>query len=294
MARNIVPFTETEKQIIIELYKNGKSTSQICNEVESLNWRKPQTLYPILIKEGLYIKKTKDDLRRNKINDNYFDEIDSEHKAYWLGFLLADGFIVNSGHSKESFGISLKSTDKYILEKLKEDLESTYTIKTYIGKSVFNETETEIEYSRFLAKSKKIYNQLKELGFSSNKSYTAKLPLDKVDSKYHNHLIRGYFDGDGGFNKASSSGHLYDIGFTGTFEVLNDIKKILKKENLKLSQRHPERNNNNYSLRICGDSQCYDIAKWMYKDSTIYLSRKYERYLKLKEKYESNNERSSL
>lgn len=289
MARKIIPFTDLEKQKIIELYNCGKTPTQICREIESLNWRKPQTLYSILIKEGLYNKKPQNDLRRFQINDNYFDEIDSEHKAYWLGFLLADGFIVNSGHSTESFGISLKSTDKYILEALKEDLESTYTIKTYEGKSVFNNTEIKTEYSRFIAKSKKIYNRLIELGFTKNKSYDAKLPLNQIDQKYYNHLIRGYFDGDGGFNKACSQNHLYDIGFTGTLEVLNDIKKILNKENLKLSQRYPEKNNNNYSLRICGDLQCYKIGKWMYKDSTIFLERKYKRFLELKNKYESNH-----
>lgn len=289
MARKIVPFTEEEKELIIKMYSEGIGVTQICREVESLSWRKPQTLYSILIKAGLYKKKPADDLRKFKIDDNYFDEIDTEHKAYWLGFLLADGYLVNSGHALESFGISLKSTDKYILEELKKDLNSTYEVKTYNGTTTFDGVKRSVEYSRFMAKSKKIFNRLKELGFSTNKSYTATLPLNQIAPELYRHLVRGYFDGDGGFNKASDPYHLYDIGFTGTYEVLNAIKDLLGKSNLKLSQRYAERDNNNYSLRICGDLQCYKIAKWMYEDSTIYLTRKYERYLELKAKYESNH-----
>ena len=67
--------------------------------------------------------------------------------------------------------------------------------------------------------------------------------------------------------------------------VIKELGNILGKDNLKLYQRYPNKNNNNYSLVICGDKQCYNIGKWMYKNSTIYLERKYSRYLELFNKY---------
>ena len=158
--RIISKFTEEEKQKIIDLYKTGKTPSQICKEVDSLKDRKPQTLYPILIKAGLYQKKDKNDLRRFKVNDHYFDVIDNEHKAYWLGLLLADGFLSNSGHATESFGISLSIKDKYILEEFVKDLESTYTVKEYIGKSKFENSCTDFAYAKLLIKSKQIFNKI--------------------------------------------------------------------------------------------------------------------------------------
>lgn len=40
------------------------------------------------------------------LNEHYFDNIDCDEKAYWLGFLFADGAISNNtihfGQSKES------------------------------------------------------------------------------------------------------------------------------------------------------------------------------------------------
>ena len=285
--RVISKFTEEEKQKIIDLYKTGKTPSQICKEVDSLKDRKPQTLYPILIKAGLYQKKDKNDLRRFKVNDHYFDVIDNEHKAYWLGLLLADGFLSNSGHATESFGISLSIKDKYILEEFVKDLESTYTVKEYIGKSKFENSCTDFAYAKLLIKSKQIFNKLIEYGFTIKKSYDGVVPEEHIPDNLKIHFIRGYFDGNGGLSIGSGS-HLYTLDFTGTKEIITWILKYFDKENLKLQERHPDRDNNNVSIKISGDKQIYSIMNQIYKDATIYLNRKYERYLKLQEKYNKN------
>ena len=283
--RIISKFTEEEKQKIIDLYKTGKTPSQICKEVDSLKDRKPQTLYPILIKAGLYQKKDKNDLRRFKVNDHYFDVIDNEHKAYWLGLLLADGFLSNSGHATESFGISLSIKDKYILEEFVKDLESTYAVKEYIGKSKFENSCTNFAYAKLLIKSKQIFNKL--IGFTTKKSYDGVVPEEYIPDDLKIHFIRGYFDGNGGLSIGSGS-HLYTLDFTGTKEIITWILKYFNKENLKLQERHPDRDNNNVSIKISGDKQIYSIMSRIYKDATIYLIRKYDRYLKLQEKYNKN------
>ena len=285
--RIISKFTEEEKQKIIDLYKTGKTPGQICKEVDSLKDRKPQTLYPILIKAGLYQKKDKNDLRRFKVNDHYFDVIDNEHKAYWLGLLLADGFLSNSGHATESFGISLSIKDKYILEEFVKDLESTYTVKEYIGKSKFENSCTDFAYAKLLIKSKQIFNKLIEYGFTIKKSYDGVVPEEHIPDNLKIHFIRGYFDGNGGLSIGSGS-HLYTLDFTGTKKIITWILKYFGKENLKLQERHPDRDNNNVSIKISGDKQIYSIMNQIYKDATIYLNRKYERYLKLQEKYNKN------
>lgn len=285
--RIISKFTEEEKQKIIDLYKTGKTPSQICKEVDSLKDRKPQTLYPILIKAGLYQKKDKNDLRRFKVNDHYFDVIDNEHKAYWLGLLLADGFLSNSGHATESFGISLSIKDKYILEEFVKDLESTYVVKEYIGKSKFENSCTDFAYAKLLIKSKQIFNKLIEYGFTTKKSYDGVVPEEYIPNDLKIHFIRGYFDGNGGLSIGSGS-HLYTLDFTGTKKIITWILKYFNKENLKLQERHPDRDNNNVSIKISGDKQIYSIMSRIYKDATIYLIRKYDRYLKLQEKYNKN------
>ena len=285
MAKHI-PFTEQEKKVICNLWKQGYTATQICKMVDTLNNRKPQTLYPILIKANLYKKKPANDLRRFKVNDHYFDNINNEHKAYWLGFMLADGFISNSGHATESFGMILKKCDSYILEKFKKDLKATYIIHDYREVHDWGDGPVVTYVSKLFIKSPIIYKRLMELGFSTDKSHHAVIPYDEIPNNLISHFIRGYFDGDGSLAKSGDKKwHIFDLKFTGTYEVISGIRHLVGKDNVKLSQRHPERDNNNYSLNLCGDLQCYNICKWMYKDATIYLERKYKRYKILESKY---------
>ena len=285
-----IPFTEEEKQEIFRMYKNGIGVTEICRSVPSLNARKPQTLYPLLIKQGLYKKKPADDIRRYSVNDDYFKNIDDEHKAYWVGFMIADGFLVNSGHSKESFGLNLKTDDIEAVQAFKKDLEATYPIHTYTDVSTFDGTEYVCSMSKIVMKSKKIFHDLMSLGFTLKKSYEAKLPLNKIPDHLVKHLVRGYFDGDGSLSKSGDKKwHTYDLKFTGTKEVMEQIRHILSKDNVKLSDRYPERDNNNRSLNLCGDEQVYRICKWMYDGATIFLKRKHDRYLQLKRKYTKNS-----
>lgn len=51
-------------------------------------------------------------LRKYSLNESYFEKIDSEEKAYFLGFLFSDGSV-----SKYSLNLSLAEVDKEILEK---------------------------------------------------------------------------------------------------------------------------------------------------------------------------------
>lgn len=52
--------------------------------------------------------------RKPKFNENYFDEIDNEHKAYWLGFIWADGYMAirhRNNRISYEFKLSLKQDD---------------------------------------------------------------------------------------------------------------------------------------------------------------------------------------
>lgn len=283
--RKHIKFTEHEKEQIISLWKQGKKATEICRTVDSLNDRKPQTIYPILIKAGLYKKKPANDLRRYKVNDAYFDKIDNEHKAYWLGFMLADGYLVNSGHATESFGMTLDIKDKYILKQLQKDLETDYPIHEYESHNAFDGKTFISNNCKIIIKSKRIFARLKELGFCTDKSHNAYIPEDSIPPELLHHFVRGYFDGDGSLAKSGGKYHTYDFKLVGTYEVIHRVMEILGK-NVKLTQRFPERDNNNWQLNLCGDKQVFQICQWMYDGATIYLERKFERYQILSKKYE--------
>lgn len=62
---------------------------------------------------------------RRSFNENVFDCIDTEEKAYWLGFIYADGNISNYSNKKPryAFEISLKGEDKEHLIKFNKFME---------------------------------------------------------------------------------------------------------------------------------------------------------------------------
>ena len=69
-------------------------------------------------------------------NKDFFNKIDTEEKAYWLGFLYADGCIVTRSKCKKvtpmSLELVLSSIDINHLYKFLNSLESNIEIKNKI------------------------------------------------------------------------------------------------------------------------------------------------------------------
>ena len=57
----------------------------------------------------------------------------------------------------------------------------------------------------------------------------------------------------------------------------------MDKENLVLSKRHKDKENNNYTLTIGGNKQVLKLLSLLYENASVYLNRKYEKYLKMLE-----------
>ena len=60
--------------------------------------------------------------RPNQGNTRYFQKIDSNLKAYFLGFIAADGYIQYFAKNCIGLSITLNIKDKIILDKLKSEI----------------------------------------------------------------------------------------------------------------------------------------------------------------------------
>lgn len=67
------------------------------------------------------------DRRHYDIDENFFEEINTEEKAYWLGFILADGCLKKNSNQ---LSINLSIKDFNHLEKFKKNLKSDKPITT--------------------------------------------------------------------------------------------------------------------------------------------------------------------
>lgn len=204
------------------------------------------------------------------IDSNFFNVIDTEEKAYILGFLYADGCL-----SKNAIIFRLSSIDIDILEKIKKAMK--YDGPIYIGKplkyiSTNNKPINIKEQSILQISHVPIANALRKIGVTERKSKTATYPLG-LPLHLHRHFIRGYFDGDGGLH-ISKQCLCLRCCIVGTSPFLQSIQQILNDNGI--SPSNLSLHNGMYYLRI---GKYWNIKKFytfLYTNSTIYLNRKRE------------------
>jgi hypothetical protein len=200
--------------------------------------------------------------RRRKVDESFFDVIDSEQKAYFLGFLYADGY----NHEKSgAIRLALDHKDREILEKLSIVIGSDAPL--YSDRTL----------CRLAFSSKRMSKRLVELGCHQAKSKTLTFPHFLADEMIH-HFIRGYFDGDGhivDFKKYPQTGRIEILGSHSFIESLSEV--LLLKCGAK-SHFQPDRRAKSVSvLRVNCVSQAGKVAEYLFRNATIFLTRKRSR-----------------
>ena len=184
---------------------------------------------------GFEIRSNKINSRKYTANFDYFDEINTAEKAYWLGYIYADGY-VSSQQNRKKFGIALSIKDKPQLEKLNACLDSTYPIHEYTTNGYKEDTH----YCRLVVESEKLFDDLVRHGVLEHKTDILTPPslLDELIPSF----ILGYFDGDGSIYCAKSKYPFYALSIVGTDAMLFFIHNFLVSRNvtskkLKLEKR---------------------------------------------------------
>ena len=211
---------------------------------------------------------------------NYFGNIDTEEKAYWLGFLYADGCI-----SKDYKHLRL-----YIGIIYKEHLyKFVNTIKSDNKVSIHGEDN---QFIKTCICCKQMCLDLSKNGCVPNKSLILEFPnKDIVPTHLLRHFIRGYFDGDGcishstGMRKRPDRNinklYPYDkwtLKFVGTKSMMEGIAYYMNMNNKLYNQISKK---NHYTLKCGGKSLVKEKLDILYENATIYLDRKYDKYKKL-------------
>lgn len=218
-------------------------------------------------KQGIKVENFQNSLR---FNENIFDKIDSEEKAYWLGFIYADGYISNRDNNKKyGFELSLALKDFNHLEKFNKFISNKAIVKC------------DSYRCRVMFSNKHVWNTLNNYGCTPNKSLTLKFPDKNIFSNENLiiHFIRGYFDGDGCICSTKTVKLLINI--LGTKDFLMDFQKNIDiYSTIAAKDKRSKVFSFNFSV-IKGER----FIEKIYDNATIYLDRKYEKYLWYFEKY---------
>ncbi len=120
------------------------------------------------------------------------------------------------------------------------------------------------------------------LGCPPQKTHILKFPsFQQVPEHLINHFMRGYFDGDGCIyvNPKKSGTNLFDV--VGNHDFIASYKKTMFTKIGKASEvklRKCNCNGNIVALDLGGNQQLRKIYNFLYKDATIYLKRKKEKF----------------
>lgn len=252
-----------DKEKLVELYNKYNSAYKIaeilnCNEKTIYRWMQKFEITPMDRTQAA---------RKYKCNHNYFEVIDTSEKAYWLGFIMADG-CVYKGDSKGSYRlqINLRKDDCYMIKSFNEVIESNYKIKE---SAVEN-----IPVVTLKINSTKMCADLMNLGVVPRKSLICRMP--NISEVFYRDFIRGYFDGDGCITGSGTRWKICIAG--GSCKMLEDFQAILISNEMSVAIYGSSFRNNVYSLESTKHETLQKFYDYMYKDAKFYMPRKKEKY----------------
>lgn len=251
-----------KEQKIIDFYQKGNSQNK-CAKLFNIS----QSQVGIILKRNtVTTRNISEGLRKFKVNNDYFEKIDTKDKAYFLGLLIADG-----NNEVVGFRLQLKESDKHILETFKEKI-------NYTGNLLFVKSKNIKHSNSYLLRinSKKLSKDLSKLSCIPAKSHHTYFP--DIPEKFHSHFIRGVFDGDGCIHISGGQKCFTIMGNILLVEKIQEIlikKCNLKKNSIRVSHKCK---NNIVEFRYGGNKTCLKIFNYLYENATVFLKRKFEKF----------------
>lgn len=259
-------FTDSEEEQIAKIYLAGHSTRAIA---KAYNKNHHISIVAALKRQGITQRSPSERNRLYKLNPHVFDVINNELAAYFLGYIFADGNV----NRDKTLQFGIKHTDRELLEGIKSFLESEAPIRSIFVRS--SETKEKKYKQAILSITERhLAKRLMKLGIIARRPDHMPM-INNTPPELYNHLMRGYFDGDGSAKKTSvTRGGC--IVFCGSRDLMIWIRALMAKEtdtnpNLKI-QKHIIANL--HYLYFSGTGQALKVTNYLYRDATFWLARK--------------------
>lgn len=266
----LMKLTQEQVEIIQSLSRQGKSQKEIAQKLGC-----DITVIKRIAKENNI--KIKAIINPN-IRKNFFENIDSEEKAYLLGLYFTDG---NINKNNRTIRIQLQASDLEIIKRIKDIFQ--------VNNKIDHDKRPNKECYGLSFNCEKMVQDLSKYGIIPRKTYeTSHLPLEYIPEDLKIHFLRGLFDGDGGLS--ISADYSKDISFDLTSyhysiceEYQREIDKLINKDlHNKISIIDSVDSSHRCRVGWRGKQQVLKILDILYQNATIYLKRKHDKYLLLK------------
>ena len=247
----------------VRLYLSGLGTPEIAQKLNIAQ----TTARDYLLYHRIPFR-APNELTKCFMREDFFSVIDTEEKAYFLGWLYSDG---NVSKNLKTISLTVLSKDIDIIERL--------------NNLVYDEPRHYIyrKYVKLLMSRKRMSRDLVRLGCVPNKTLVLKFPTyDQVPATLVHHFLRGYSDGDGSFydvmDKNKDKRLCCKIASTRIF--CEEVGKIAKGFNPLITYRLEDINDIGSGCVAFSGFNAMRFGHYLYRDSTIHLNRKRDRWLK--------------
>ncbi|BCO16069.1 recombinase family protein_gp016 [Bacillus phage vB_BceM_WH1] len=212
-------------------------------------------------------------VRKYRVNYNYFDNINNAERAYWLGFILADGSIIRETTGVLRLSIHLAHKDRDHLVKFREAILSDAPIED--GHTFLNGKSH--AYSKIRINSNDFCLSLMERGIEPHKSTREKVPTG-IPEEFEKDFIRGYFDGDGCFSywfDSKRQQFVRNFNVIGSQEIVDWIRDRISSKFKANGKVKPMGKIFRFDVN---SEETEKVMNWLYEDADTYLLRKYDKY----------------
>ena len=265
---------------IEKLYLEGKTAKEISSQ---LRFKYHQPVYNYFKKRG-WERNGKSGKITYKVDEDFFECINTEEKAYILGFICADGHI-----SEDRLVITVSEKDIDILEKIRNAMHSNHPIKRVKKSNPYQKSKRkQLTLVELMIGRRELVKPLFNMGLTTDKTYTLNGDILKYVPKYLiRDFLRGYFDGDGNvfFGRRYASGYKYNVNVCGNEDFLLKSFQVYFPSNNKLYKDLYSKQC--YIWKISSRDKVRDFMYCLYYNSSIFLQRKYNEYRKIMWSYKT-------
>lgn len=248
-------WTAEERREWVQRYEAGESIEQLARVAGVIF----ATMRVNLHRWGATVRR-QGGLRQYAVDETFFDAIDTEEKAYWLGFAITDGSLRRTKKSSWVFRIALQKRDEEHLRKFLKAVNSDTPVKPSRRRGK--------EYPRITITSVKLCQSLIHLGCTPNKTCNHGTP--RIPERLQRHFWRGAVDGDGGFSHNRSG---WDFGLTGAKQFVADFQAWLVPR-AKVNRTKLQPDGRAFTAKWRGGCQLERIARLLYDEVSVAMDRK--------------------
>jgi len=245
-------------------YQSGASTYQLADKYGISQ----PAVYKLLKRRAIILRSASDARRKLMLNEYAFEQV-TEESAYWIGFLMAVGTIIQRGPASVDIALALPAHDFSHLERFKAFLGSSHAITSTSGRD---------QTYRFAVRSKRLADTLATYGVVPGKTHMAKV----IGLENNRDFWRGVIDGRGTLRYLNVGVGLAPaprLELVGPEMLLEQFLMFVDRYTTATLEAaltpvlRPYRN----TYRIAADSETtFSIVKILYENCSVALARKLE------------------